>query len=84
MICENGFRICTLKKRIVGLSAEDAERLPDYHEDSDLKFRFFVGDLIRRNAKVSIESLISAVATGSEEARRSAVHLLGKICRETQ
>ena len=70
------------KKRVVGLSAEDAERLPDYLEDSDLKFRFFVGDLIRRNAKGSVESLIFAAATDSEEVRRSAVHLLGKICRE--
>ena len=43
------------KTKIVGLGAEDAGQLHEYLEDLDLKFRFFVGDLIRRNAKGAVE-----------------------------
>jgi 23S rRNA G2445 N2-methylase RlmL len=69
------------RKKIVGLPAGDVRMLPDFLEDSDLKFRFFVGDLIRRNASASVDALIAASGSGSDETRRSSVHLLGRIGR---
>jgi 23S rRNA G2445 N2-methylase RlmL len=69
------------KTKIVGLPAGEAKRLSEFLGDADLKFRFFVGDLIRRNANGSVGPLMEVVRTGSDETRRSAVHLLGKIGR---
>ena len=69
-------------RRIVGLANADAANLVEYLNDEDVKFRFFVGDLILRNAKGSLDALISATAESeSDEVRRSSVHLLGKIGR---
>lgn len=67
-------------KRVVGLANADAAQLVDMLADEDVKFRFFVGDLIARNAKGAIETLLTAAKVSpSEEVRRSAIHLLGKV-----
>ena len=49
--------------------------------DPDIPFRFFVGDLIIRNAKGALDALLEAAETAPEENRRSIAHLLGKIGR---
>jgi 23S rRNA G2445 N2-methylase RlmL len=69
------------KKKVIGLSAADSALLPEFLGDEDLKFRFFVGSLIRRNGNHTVPSLIQATQSGGEEARRSAIYLLGKIGR---
>jgi 23S rRNA G2445 N2-methylase RlmL len=69
------------KKRVIGLSAVEAARLTEFLGDEDLKFRFFVGSLIQRNGNHTVPSLIQATQSAGEEARRSAIYLLGKIGR---
>jgi hypothetical protein len=68
-------------RRIVGLANADAANLVPLLNDADVKFRFFVGELILRNAKGAFDALLIAASDDSEEIRRSSVHLLGKIAR---
>ncbi len=70
------------KRLVVGLSQKESAQLPTFLADPDLKFRFYVGDLIRRNGKAAAVSLIGAATSESEAVRRSSIHLLGKIARK--
>ena len=66
-------------RRIVGLANEDAAELVDLLADPEVRFRFFVGDLIVRNARGALDALVNSCTAPEAEARRSAVFLLGKI-----
>lgn len=67
---------------MVGLARDDAAALPRFLDTPDQDLRFFIGDLIRRNGRPAAEPLCVVAREGSDDARRSAVHLLGRIAKQ--
>ena len=66
------------------LSTDQAPRLVKLLASEDIRFRFYVGDLILRQGRGLVDEVICGAETGKEEVRRSCAFLLGKLWRASR
>ena len=65
-------------RRLRRLPKEQLRDLVLLLASGDLKFRFFVGDLIKHQGSAGVETLVDGVKSDVDEVRRSSVFLLGR------
>lgn len=78
------FRDLQQRRRRPRLSQAEIARAAGLLGDADIKLRFFVGDLLARQGKRGAEALLHQADSTHNEARRSALHVLGKIAQRLE
>lgn len=67
------------KKKLTNLSEQALREAVENLNSQDMKYRFFIGDLILHQDKKSIKLLSLGAVSKEPEIRRSSIYLLGKL-----